>query len=364
MPIETSATPDDLLHPPVRIRVRPTPASGRMRWIVPGLALILLTLMVFSAVLGRYPVPAHDVARILFTTPPFGTAHAATDTAWVVVEVVRLPRILEVTLCGIALAMAGTAMQGVFRNPLVGPEIIGVTAGASLGGVLGILLGWASWGIVGAAFGLGLLAAIIAYSMATLAKRAGTLALVLAGVITGEFFSAGLGLAQYLADPQSKLPAITYWLLGSFADATYENVAIVAGAMLIGGTGLVALRWRINLLSLGETDSGTLGVDARILRAVIVALTTLLVAAQVSVSGGVGFVGLVVPHFGRMLVGPEHARLLPVSALLGGLFTLSLDDISRISPSEMPIGLLTAFIGAPIFGYLFWRYQGRGWTHD
>jgi iron complex transport system permease protein len=338
------------------------PRLGRASWVAPGLIFVLLALMVLSAAVGRYPVPTEEVARILFTTTPFGAVHSATDTAWVVVEIVRLPRILEVTLCGIALAMAGAAMQGVFRNPLVGPEIVGVTAGASLGGVLGILLGWASWAIVGCAFGMGLLATVIAYGMASLARRAGALALVLAGLITGEFFAASLGLAKYLADPQSKLPAITYWLLGSFADATYGKVAIVAGAMLVGGTGLVALRWRINLLSLGEMDARTLGVDVRILRAVIVALTTLLVAAQVSVSGGVGFVGLVVPHFGRMLVGPEHTRLLPVSALLGGILTLALDDISRIAPAEIPIGLLTAFLGAPIFAYLFWRHQGRGWT--
>jgi iron complex transport system permease protein len=345
----------------------PVPATPhrdfRTALAIPALFLCLVLAMIGSLALGRYPVPLPDILRIVLTTPPFGAVGDPADTGWVVVELVRLPRILEVALCGMGLAMAGTAMQGVFRNPLIGPEIGGVSAGAMFGGVLGILVGWSAWGIVGSAFVFGILALVVAFALAGLAGRGGMLALVLSGVIVGSFFGAAVGLTQYLADPQTKLPAITYWLLGSFAGATYDKVAIVAAIVLGAGTLLMGLRWRLNLLSLGETDAGTLGIPVRALRWTIVVLVALIVAAQISVSGAVGFVGLVVPHLARMLVGPEHTRLMPAAAFLGGLYLLAMDDIARSAAAiEIPIGLLTAFVGAPIFASLFWRYQGRGWT--
>jgi iron complex transport system permease protein len=172
-------------------------------------------------------------------------------------------------------------------------------------------------------------------------------------------------LVKYCADSDKKLPFITFWLLGSFADMTYEKVAVVAGVTLFAGTPLLLLRWRMNLLSLGEADAQALGVNAEALRWSIVALVALIVAAQVAVSGGVGWVGLIVPHAARMLVGPEHSRLLPVSALLGGLYLLAMDDVARsASAQEIPIGLLTAFVGTPVFAVLFWKMQGKGWNHE
>jgi len=278
---------------------------------------------------------------------------------------VRLPRILLVTLCGMGLAMAGAAMQGVFSNPLVGPEVCGVSAGASFGGVLAIMLGWSATATVSLAFAFGLGALVAAFGLARLAGRSGTLSLVLAGVIIGAFFGALVGLAQYVADPQTKLPSIVYWLLGSFAGTTYDKVALVAGVTLAAGSLLLALRWRINLLSLGQTDAEALGVNVEWLRWGVVALVSLLVATQVSVSGGVGWVGLIVPHLARMLVGPEHSRLLPASALLGGLYLLAMDDLARAATEqEIPIGLLTALIGTPVFALLFWKLQAKGWSHD
>jgi iron complex transport system permease protein len=310
-------------------------------------------------------VPVAQVVRIVTTTSPFNATRDPMDAPWVVVEVVRLPRVLLATLCGIGLAMAGAAMQGVFRNPLVGPEVCGVSSGASFGGVLAILLGWSALGTQVLAFACGLGALFAASALAKLAGRTGTLTLVLAGVIISAFFGALVGLAQYVADPQTKLPSIVYWLLGSFANATYGKVAIVAGVTLLAGTGLVALRWRINLLSLGETDAQTMGINAAALRWGVVALVALLVAAQVSTSGGVGWVGLIVPHMARMLVGPEHSRLLPTAGLLGGLYLLAMDDLARAATDqEIPIGLLTAVVGTPVFALLFWKLQGQGWSQD
>lgn len=324
----------------------------------------LLATMVLSLTLGRYPVPPIDAAKIVLGTG-LGETRSYLDKDWVVVQLVRMPRVLGVTLCGMGLALAGAAMQGVFRNPLVGPEVAGVSAGASFGGVLAIVLAWPLAGVVGMAFCFGMFALAVAFTLARLSGRGSILALLLAGVIVGGFFGALTGLAQYVADPENRLPSIIYWLLGSFAGMNYERVAIIAGVVAVCGTLLLMLRWRINLLSLGEIDAQALGVNVEALRWGIVALVALIVAAQVAVSGGVSWVGLIVPHFARMLVGPEHSRLLPASALLGGIYLLGMDNVARsASAQEIPIGLLTALVGTPVFALLFWRMQGKGWHRE
>jgi iron complex transport system permease protein len=305
-----------------------------------------------------------QILHVILTTP-LKAVFDYSDSYRVVVEIVRMPRILGVTICGMGLALAGAAMQGVFRNPLVSPEIAGVSAGASFGGVLAIMLDLPMTGVVGLAFGFGMGALLVALGLAKLAGKSSMLALILSGVIVGGFFGALMGLAEYVADPQSKLPSIMYWLLGSFVGLTYEKVAIVAGVTLFAGTLLLMLRWRINLLSLGEDDAQALGVNVEALRWFIVALVSLIVAAQVSVSGVVGWVGLIIPHIARMLVGPEHSRLLPASALLGGIYLLAMDDIARSAMAqEIPIGLLTAIFGTPVFALLFWRLHGKGWVRE
>ncbi len=227
------------------------------------------------------------------------------------------------------------------------------------------MLSWPSLGIVGLAFACGVFALFVAFSLAKLAGHTSTLALVLSGVIVGGFCSAIVGLMQTLPDPMVKLPSIVYWLLGSFAGATYDKVAIVAAASLFACTLLMALRWRINLLSLGEDDAHALGVNVELLRWGLMGLVALLVAAQVSVSGGVGWIGLIVPYLARMLVGPEHTRLLPTAAFLGGIYLLGMDDLARsATEQEIPIGLLTSVIGTPIFALLFRRTQSKGWSHE
>jgi iron complex transport system permease protein len=262
------------------------------------------------------------------------------------------------------LSLAGAAMQGVFRNPLVGPEIVGVSSGASFGGVLAIMFSLSPFSTVLLACCFGFAALACSFMLARVAGRSGTVGLVLAGVIVGAFFSALVGIAQYIADPLSKLPSIVYWLMGSFADATYDKLFLLSLVTLIAGSLLLMLRWRINLLSLGETDAKMLGVNVYWLRWGIVGLVSVIVASQVSVSGGIGWVGLIVPHLARMLIGPNHVRLMPVSAFLGGIFLLVVDDIARtMGNQEIPIGLLTAMIGTPVFAILFWRTQKNGW-HD
>ncbi|MDE2242749.1 MAG: iron ABC transporter permease [Bradyrhizobium sp.] len=337
---------------------------SQFRWTEIILLGALIAGLLGSLMIGRFHVPLLDVVRIVLSGLPFRATGDYDNAPWVVIEIIRLPRILLVTLCGMGLALSGATMQGVFRNPLVGPEIAGVSAGATLGGVIALMLGWASFGVVGLAFTGGLAALIAAFALANISGRASILALVLSGVIVSGFCSAIVGLLETLADPMTRLPTIVYWLLGSFVGATFEKVIVVAVVMLVAGTLLLAMRWRINLLSLSEDDATALGVEVNALRWTLMGLVAIMVAAQVSVSGGIGWVGLIVPHMARMIVGPDHSRLLPASALLGGMYLLAMDDLARVATSqEIPIGLLTSVVGTPIFAVLFWKTQARGWTN-
>jgi iron complex transport system permease protein len=344
------------------------PARTRTHIILFVLLIILVSAGIFSLTLGRYYVPTGTVARILFASAVPETMQGNLswqETEWVVVRLVRLPRILMVILAGMGLALSGATLQGVFRNPLVGPQIVGVSSGASFGGVLAILLSLPSSGIVGLAFAFGMLSLVVVFGLSHLAGRAGILSLVLAGVIVSAFYGALVGLTQYLADPETKLPGMVYWLMGSFAGADWKKVPIIGIPILTAGIMLLLLRWRINLLSLGDTDAAVLGVKVGVLRWIVLLLVSLIVAAQVSVSGGVGWVGLVIPHFARMMVGPDHRTLLPASALLGGIFLLIMDCLARnLTMLEIPIGLLTALVGTPVFALVFWKTQARGWARD
>lgn len=363
LPLSDAATPLALSprRPIGAIRLSP---SQRIALLVA----LLAACTVFSLGIGRYPLDMGTVARILFAMAT-GTGDADsgpwTPTQWVVIDVVRLPRVVLVTLSGMGLALCGAVLQGLFRNPLVGPEVAGVTAGASFGGVAAILYSLPIMAVVGCAFVGGVAALAIAYGVARLAGGASVLSLVLAGVIVGAFFHSLVGMAQYVADPEIKLPSIVFWLLGSFVGADWRKVLIMAVAFGGAGTLLLGLRWRLNLLSLGELDARTLGVRVELLRWLLVALVAVVVAAQVSVSGGVGWVGLVIPHFARMLVGPDHRILLPTSALMGGLYLLLMDDAARtLTAQEIPIGLLTAMVGTPIFAYVFWKSRAGGWSRE
>jgi len=341
-------------------------SRSRNRPALLGLAAAVLMAILFSLCLGVYPVSVSTVLKILCRLVwPFSHGDlSGTEKEQMVVEAIRLPRILLAAAAGAGLGVSGAALQGLMRNPLVGPDLIGVTSGASFGGVVAILLGWPAYGIVLLAFCGGLLALVLASAISRLANG-GILALVLTGMVVGAFFSSLVGLAQYVADPESKLPQMVYWLMGSFAGATWEKVLTLCLPTALAGSLLIGLRWRINLLSLGDLDAASLGVPVRSLRWVIICLVSGIVAAQVSVSGGVGWVGLVVPHLARMLVGPDHRTLLPASALLGALYTLGMDDIARcLTSQELPIGLLTSLVGTPVFAFLFWRTQTRGWCYE
>jgi iron complex transport system permease protein len=267
---------------------------------------------------------------------------------------VRGPRVLAAVLVGAALSVAGTAFQGLFRNPLVSPDLLGASSGAALGAVLGIYFSLGVLVIEVCAFIGGLLAVGTVYLIGSAMRaRDPILVLVLAGIVIGALLGSGVGLVKYIADPYNQLPAMTFWLLGSLAATTGSDLVPLFGPVALGILVLVALRWRMNVMSLPDEEARALGVSTGPLRLVIIAAATLVTSASVATAGIIGWVGLVVPHIARTLVGPDFARLLPVAALLGGGFLLAIDTLARTATAtEIPLGILTSLIGTPFFIWL------------
>jgi len=317
--------------------------------IIAALATLLVVVAIVSLGIGRYDIPFARVVQILWA-PISAPDVPVTPTEANVVFTVRMPRILLALLTGAGLALSGATLQGVFRNPLVGPQVVGVSSGAAFGGTLAILLSLSRYGLLGSAFAFGLSALVIVYALNGIVARRNILALVLAGVVVSGFFGALVSLVQYLADTEDKLPTMVFWLLGSFATANWEKFSLIAGPVVICGLLLLGLRWRINLLSLGDEDARALGVNVEPLRWLALVLVSCIVAAQVAVSGIIGWVGLIVPHMARMLVGPDHRVMMPASLLIGALYLLIIDTIARTATgTEIPLGILTALIGTPVF---------------
>jgi len=320
-------------------------------------------MLVVALAAGRYQIGLDELAALLWRglTAPHSLPHTADAT---VLFRVRLPRVCAALMVGTALSASGACYQATFRNPMVDPSLLGVSAGAALGAAAGILLSLGVVGIQLLAFGAGLAAVLVTILLSSLVSKQGegTLTLVLCGIVTGTLCTALLSLLKYVADPYSKLPAITYWLMGSLASANLLDAGLAALFTVAGTIPLILLRWRINVLSFGDEEATAMGVNTRAVRAVVIAASTLLTASAVAISGMIGWVGLVVPHLARMLVGPSFAVLLPTSLLLGALFLLTVDTVSRVVFAvEIPLGILTAIIGAPFFIYLLVRGR-RGWA--
>ena len=338
-------------------KTQSTPRYGR-RFALLGL--LFAAVFLLSFVMGRYSVPLGTTLRILWSRLAqlctFGRAVVAqtwTETEGAVVLNIRLPRILCAVLVGAALSTAGASYQGMFRNPMVSPDLMGASTGAGFGAALAILLGAGYWGITLTAFCFGLAAVALAYLVSRFSRLNATLALVLAGVMISSLFSACTSFVKLVADTQDQLPAITYWLMGSLSSVKAEDTAFAAVPILIGLIPLVLLRWRINLLTVSEAEARSLGLRSGRLRLAVILAATLVTSASVSVSGMIGWVGLVIPHFCRMLFGYDYRRLIPASILMGGTFLLLVDDLARIvTSSEIPLGILTSFVGAPVFVWL------------
>jgi iron complex transport system permease protein len=314
-----------------------------------------------AALVGPYPISGEQIASAVL-----GRLGGQRDPSLGQVETIlfsiRLPRIGAALLVGAALAAAGAVYQGLFRNPLVSPDILGVSTGAGLGAAAGIFLSLPVIAIQGLAFATGLATVGLVYAVATAVRgHEPTLVLVLAGVVLGALAGACISLLKILADPYDQLPAITFWLLGSLASIQPEDVMTAAPAVLLGLVPLVLLRWRMNLMALGDEEAAALGIDPKRLRTLFVAAATLMTASVVAISGVIGWVGLVMPHIARLVVGPNFNRLLPASMLMGAGYLLLVDTLARtMAETETPLGILTAFVGAPVFIWLLATGR-RGW---
>lgn len=334
----------------------PTVPDTEKRPMGRGSALVLMGVVLAAALclsfrIGRYPVSAGELAGILFDRifpgriEPFWT-----DTQAVAVLNVRFPRLMLSVTVGAALSCAGAVFQAAFQNPMASPDILGASTGAGFGAALAILLGMSSTAITLSAFAMSMLTVCLVFFISGFAKGDKVIGLVLSGIMISSLFSAGTSFIKLVADPGNKLPSITYWLMGSLVGATNSGLSFVILPMLAGFIPLFMLRWRLNVITMGDDDARSMGVNPSAVRMAGVSCATLLTAASVSVSGMIGWVGLVIPHMMRRIVGSDYRYLLPASALGGGIFLLMVDNISRsASGGEIPIGILTAFIGAPFF---------------
>lgn len=341
--------------------VRRPRRMARFALVVAVLALMLVLLAVLSLGLGRVEVPAATVVGIL--AAPLTGATGDWPAAWKqIVLNVRLPRIAAAIMVGGALAAAGAAYQNLFRNPIVSPDILGVSAGAGFGASLGVMLNFGATAIQGAAFVGGLTAVVLVFAIGQAINRHSLIVLVLVGVVIAAFFQAMISVLKIVADPIDVLPVITFWLLGGLNKITPGDLPVAGGAIALSLAVLYALRWQINVMSVGADEARTLGINTAATRLALVISATLMTASAVSIAGIVGWVGLVVPHVARMLVGPGFQRLLPVSVLCGAVLLLAVDDVSRAASSmEIPLGITTSVIGAPLFLALLLRAR-TAWT--
>ncbi len=316
------------------------------------LAAILAGLFLYSFILGHYDVPLREVIHILFT------GHSHDTKMYAAVSNIRLPRILMACLVGCCLSAAGTSFQCVFQNPMASPDILGASSGACFGASLAILLNYSHTGITLFAFVFSLMSIALVYLIGKASRRNRVVSILLAGMMVSSLFSAGTSYIKLVADPSDQLPAITYWLMGSLSGTRKADLHFVIWPMLIGLIPLLLLRWRINLLTLSEEEAQTMGVHTGRLRLAVILCATFLTAASVSVSGMIGWIGLVIPHLCRKLVGSNCRWLYPAVMIFGAIFLLLIDNISRsLLTVEIPIGILTAFIGAPFFIFLMTRRE-------
>lgn len=324
--------------------------------IFTALVLALLVSMLFALGAGRFDVPPMRVLELLYASATNGFAVPEELDARIVL-LVRLPRLLMAALCGAGLAVGGAALQGVFRNPLVSPQVLGISQGSAFGGALMILLGFSGVILLGAAFVFGIVALVLVGLLARINGRTEILTVILSGMIIGALFSALVSILQFVADPNSSLPAIVYWLMGSFSTATWERLALAVPGLLIG-LGLVwLLRYRLNLLALEETEARSLGVKPEKERWYVFAAIALMTGTTVAVAGVIGWIGLVIPHAARILLGEDHRLLIPGAALLGAAYLVFIDTLARTATAaEIPLGVLTALIGAPVFALLLRRH--------
>ena len=330
------------------------------RWKLNSALLILLFLCMSVALcVGKYSVSISDCLGIVFSAA-FGIEGSWPSMMRNVILNLRLPRVLAAVVVGSALSISGATYQGLFRNPLISPDFLGVSSGACIGAAAAILLSLGSAYIQLFAFVGGLAAVAITTAIPKLLHSDSNIMLVLSGIIVSGAMGSIMGLLKYVADPMTKLAAITYWQMGSLSYIQYPSLISVLVPVAVSMTFLILISWWINIISLGEKDAKTLGANVKRIRSLAILAATLLTASSVSISGTIGWIGLVIPHFGRMIAGPDNQRLIPASALLGGIFLLFVDTVGRtVGSAELPLSILTGIIGAPFYAWLLYRSRTK-----
>lgn len=337
-----------------------TSSQKRMASKLFALIGLLVLAMVLSLFWGRYSISSDEILLLFKSKLMLGTYSDLKVAEHIVFEL-RLPRILIAALVGAGLSIVGASLQGIFQNPLVSPDILGVSSGAGFGAALGILF-TSGVGLMttGLSFSFGLISVILTLSMVRVKGQSQTISYILAGIIVTSVFSALTSLIKYVADTEDQLPSIIFWLMGSFANKGYDDLNLITLPILLGIFGLIVIRWRLNILSLGEEEAFSLGINPKQIRIAVILLSTIITAACVMASGIIGWVGLVIPHICRRMFGVDHDRLLPTSCLLGASFMVIVDCVARnLTPAEIPIGILTALIGAPFFALIYSRMKGE-----
>ncbi|MCP4622454.1 MAG: iron ABC transporter permease [bacterium] len=336
---------------------------GKAGWIIAaGIVLMLLTILI-SLVMGLYPIPFSILSQLVLDAVQGRAPNETLSTHALVLWSVRLPRVLMAVLVGAALSVAGAVFQGLFRNPLVSPGILGVSAGAAFGAALAIVFASNMVTVEISAFFWALAAVGLAYLIGHRGPQSVT-TLVLAGVIVSALFMAGLSLLKYKADPYDQLPAIVFWTMGSLNNIVWKDVIKASVIIFTGISALYVFRWQLNVMALGDESASALGINVFLTRSVYILISTLIVAASISSCGDIRWMGLVIPHMARMIIGPDHDVLIPFSAILGGTFMLAMDTVTRNLPGgEIPVGILTAFLGAPFLAYLLIKEKKNAWQN-
>ncbi|MCR2042976.1 FecCD family ABC transporter permease [Anaerosalibacter massiliensis] len=319
--------------------------------------MVLIFLTIISMSIGRYPINAKDIFLYLI-----GRKNLPPEVVTILFKV-RLSRILSALLIGSSLALSGAAYQGMFKNPLVSPDILGASTGASFGACLGMLFSWNIFFIQISSFIFGLIAVFITYVLSERVKDGDNiLILVLSGVMINTLFSSFVSLIKFIADPYNKLPSITFWLMGSLASVDYKDVLFLIIPILIGIITICLLKWKLNILSLGDEEAKTLGINTKKIRLIAIMASTLMTSATVAIGGNIGWIGLIIPHLARAIVGPDYRYLTSMSIIMGGIFLIFIDDLARIVGGlEIPIGILNSIVGVPFYIYILINYR-RDWS--
>lgn len=333
--------------------------SGRAKGHLINLimVIVLVLLMIACLCLGKYSVTPGECLRILWgkATNLTGNWNPMDEN---IVMGVRFPRVAATVIVGGALALSGAVYQGIFKNPLVSPDFLGVSSGACIGAAVAILLSMGSMWIQVFAFVGGMVAVTLTVLIPRAIRSTSNIMLVLSGIIVSGAMSSILGFIKYIADPETELAAITYWQLGSFAYVEIPSLVAILPFTIIAAVIMLLMSWWIDIISLGEKEAQSLGANVPVIRGICIVCATVLTAGAVCISGTIGWVGLVIPHFSRMMVGPGNRILLPAACLLGGIFMLIVDTVTRIiGPAEMPISILTGIIGAPFYAWLLYKQR-------